>query len=591
MANYSGYILSGFSSLGRNFDVESFRLRNFSGWDFFWNTDWGSVSSPFNGWNTNWDQDWSALNSGFVRTRRKVYIPELLGATTFSYTDNRPLSLRNFNFSGYRDPSYFDIFYNKILVEPTYLDFGTVISEQSLDITVFNAYFEQRLLSDLVKTKFDSGMIVVGDSAPIYFYPLEEKTYTLTVKTAGPPNIDAILAFDFGAYAYIEVEIVGSRIVLFPVTYRSRVKETLVWKTDVLNSYNGTEQRVRQRLSPRQQLAVEVYVNRDERRHIENLMYGWRQRIWAIPMWIEARYADSPLDEGDMTIDVSTLYGDFRTEHLAVIWESPRKYDVFQIASMDDVSITLDRGVNDDYANPIIMPVRSARMMRDPKRLTTGYDGDVSAIFEVTDNIRFKPGAADDTFNGVDLWFEEPLMPTDEGVEDHIINRMDLIDYEIGTISLIAPWTNTRIRRRFDQIKEGLEEIWNFRQWLHRRSGRLVPFYMPTYENNFEILTEGTLTDVIEIRNDGFVSQSSARTHIIFFLKNGSWIIKTIIGSASNPSGTDSITLDSELNVSVDNIDIVSFLGLKRLQSDRVELTWLPNNVITSTLGILEIEP
>jgi hypothetical protein len=515
------------------------------------------------------------------------------GGIDGTFTNNQPMALRGATFSGYVAPGINAVFYNRILVEPVYLDLGSIVSEQQRTILVFNGYLTSQVLSAIDENDFDSGMTLNGASAPTVFAPLQEEEYTLVVTVAGAPQIDASVVYNFSVLGVaISVTIIGSRIVLLPVTFRSRVVETLVWKTDVIEAYDGGEQRIRLRRSPRQQLKVKAYLDRIERNHVENLLVGWRKRIWAVPMWIEARSADSPITSGDLTIDVDTRWGDFRTDGLAVVWESPDKFDVFQIAGLTDSEITLYRGVNDDYPAPVIMPVRSARMMKNPTRTASGHDGILSADLEVTDNTYFDTDPSDIQFLGEDFYDVTPLYDEGgDGLDDEYEHRIVLLDYGVGEARQYAPWDHIKIARSFELVLEGLEQIWEHRMWLHRRAGKLRPFYMTTYENNIWILTEGNIGDSFEAYQNSYVTHGSERNHLAFRLKaDGSYIFKTVTGVENLPSGNMSITIDSALNVDAADVDEVSFVGLKRLDSDRLSFTWMANNVAITKVPMKEIE-
>ncbi|MES0340688.1 MAG: hypothetical protein ABUK08_00070 [Candidatus Humimicrobiaceae bacterium] len=495
------------------------------------------------------------------------------------------------SFTGTLAPSYQDVFYNRILIEPTFIDFGSVLSVQQQNILVFNAYLTNRTENNIIENDFDSGISLIADSTPRVYLPLEERIHTIEISPDGPPGIEASIYYDWeGTSDDITVNFIGTRIVLLRITYRAGVKENLLWLTNVMESRNGTEQRVRHRDAPRQQFAVQAYLNRTDRNLIENLMYGRRGKTFAAPIWTEARDGD-PITAEDTVINVSTLYGDFRLDELALIWESSRKFHAFQIDAITDTTITTDRGVPTDFDNPIIMPIRTARFLNDPTRNATGYDGVFTGAFEVIDNIKLDTEASDVQFNDEDFYDDEPLMSGMNGVPDTYNTRVDLLDYKTGVVELIAPWNYNRVSRRFELVLDGLEEIWNFRLWLHRRAGRLVPFYMPTFENNLTILDRGTLTDVLTCRNDEYSGQSSTRENFAFKKTDGTWEFRTRLSSAVNASNEDVIVLDSALNFDYTELKFSSYMGLKRLSSDKFELTHLSNNVALVSVSITEILP
>jgi hypothetical protein len=48
--------------------------------------------------------------------------------------------------------------------------------------------------------------------------------------------------------------------------------------------------------------------------------------------------------------------------------------------------------------------------------------------------------------------------------------------------------------------------------------------------------------------------------------------------------------MDSALNEDASNVEEISFVGLKRLDSDRQTLTWMSNNVVATEFDVREIE-
>lgn len=585
MATYSGYyknpVAIGITAAQSFVPAE--------GWGRNWGNFWNSPASPFRGWNHEWGKNWSSVGQGTFEAGgfASDIFAQAGPATTFG-----PLAFVENNFTGVGGIGFGSVFYNRILIEPIKVDFGSIVSDQTVEINIFNGYLQNSTLSDLIKTNFDAGITLTADTTPIDYLPLEEKMYSVKATLNGPPQTDAVLTFDWLApISDISIPITGSRIVLLPVTFRSRVKETILFKTDILNSYNGTEQRIKVRLNPRHRLAIRAYLDSNERFRVENLIYGWRNRIWAIPMWIEARYATAPITQGDTTINVSTLYGDFRVGSLAIIWGGPRSYDVFQISAKTDTSIDLDRGVNANYDNPIIMPIRSARMIKDPTRYTTGHDAILETIVEVTDNLVTPAAASSIQYNGLDTFFMEPLQTGTDGAPDKYEHRIDLMDNTSGVVELFSPWNYLRVKREFELILEGAQEIWETRAWLYRRAGRLVPFYMPTYENNLRLLSTGFITDSFEVAEDDFSTQSSARKTIAFKLTNGTYEFRTIANADINIAGNTSITLTTSINVDASIISEINYFGMKRLSSDNIEIDWMPNNVASVTLPITELSP
>ena len=145
--------------------------------------------------------------------------------TTFPLT---PISTTR---PAYRLGGINDIFYNRIIVEPGVIELGTVSSQLTRTISVFNAFFVESTLNSIQAT--DTGGITINPNvSPRTFDPLEEQTYTLTVSTNGPPTINGSYRFTF-AEGVGTVAVRGSRTTAFPYLLRPGATETLIWQNQL----------------------------------------------------------------------------------------------------------------------------------------------------------------------------------------------------------------------------------------------------------------------------------------------------------------------------------------------------------------------
>lgn len=516
---------------------------------------------------------------------------ELGGAGT--RTDNLPVSYASVNHTGYKAPTLTDVFYGRLLVEPAHLDYGILVSTQTKEVIAWNGYLTTSIdLDALLLSGFD-GITIVGDTPPSTFAPLQERTYEIIVTTDGPPTIDAQVRFDWEAgYEDNIVTIEGRRIVLYPYLYKPGMTESLLWLTTVLTSDDGLEQRQSIREAPRQRFAVRSFIRTEEHARADNILYGWRHQIWAIPVWSEGRNPTNPVTASDTTIDVDTRFGDFRADSLAVIWKSEREFDLFTILSFTDTEITLDRGVNDDYGlDAIIAPVRSGRMVQDPQRTSKGHNAQLNVLFEADDNELLSVGASAIQYIAEDTYLDQPDLPGGRSFNEKYVRDIRIIDYKTGVVTQFSTWDDTKLDREFLVILEGLEAVWNFREWLHRRAGRQRPFWMPSFERNMLVTGTGNIGLTIVIREDSNRSQGSARDHIYIRMKDGTEYLRAVLSITDAGGGNNNVGIDSSISENQEDIDFISYMGLKRLSSDRIQLKWLANHVVECTVPIKEIEP
>lgn len=292
---------------------------------------------------------------------------------------------------------------------------------------------------------------------------------------------------------------------------------------------------------------------------------------------------------GDTVINVDTQYGDFRVGSFAMIWETPRQFDVFEVDAITANSITSNRPITNDYSSYAqVVPVRIGQLMQDPVRHTSGAQVRIDIQFQIIDNIEITPSTPAQTFNSEDVYLEEPLLQGDKLPDSYNV-QTELIDFNTGPFQRYYGWTNPKIQRQMTKALDSRQEAWEFREWLSRRAGRLRPFYMPTFEQNIRLITTGALGATIIVENDEQLI-ASARDHIAILDKAGNWTFHTIDSVVA--SGDDiQMNFTASLAINSTDIELMCYMGLKRLNSDRIEIQWSANCVGEVNLAITEIEP
>lgn len=494
------------------------------------------------------------------------------------------------HFIGEYTGGYVDIFYYIIHYTPAKLQLGNLTSNTKIDLIVFNAYFVEQNLESITENNLE-GVGITGEIPPTIYKPLAEITYEISVLLDGDPEINGSFLFDWTVPDDTILPVTGSRIVAMPYIWENGVDEKVGFKNSILTSYDGTEQRRVLRKTPRQQFNFKMAIENSEMTKASNLLFGWRKRNFAVPVWTELRRSNTPTLNTVDTIDVSTLYGDFRIGTLCIIWENHSKWDIFKIETFDAVSITAERNIGGNFnQGAFVAPVRVLRLLADPKRLTDGYNGEVSMNGESVENILLPTTESDFQFLGEDVLLKEPLKQgnfSNEGFN----SRVDVVDFNgFGKIEEFAPWLITKTSKSFKFILDGLEEIWEYREWLHRRKGTIRPFYMPSWESDFTIKNSGTIITSLLVVDNGQSGQGKDRRNICFHKIDGTFEFRAIDSFTKDEINNEiTIIFSGALNLEPSEINFVSYLGLKRLKSDSNSFKWHSNNVAELKLNVLEI--
>lgn len=372
-----------------------------------------------------------------------------------------------------------------------------------------------------------------------------------------------------------------------PFPAEAPMKEVLEWKTDVLESYSGKEQRVRVREIPRQTFTHKIPSSTRTQR-LFNAVYDGLASRWAVPVWAEAQMA-GPLSAGSVSLPADTTQADFRAGGLALVWESPEKWQLVTVASQTATEIEPLLPVAQDYARAWVIPVRVCRLISRVEKSFTGASSVMDIKFEVEDNtLLTAPTPAQ--FLGSDIYYDEGLMFGDS-LTDNLMKRMEVLDEDTGVVAFRSPWPHSMTTRPHHVILENRAAAWGFRRWLHRRAGRLNAFWQPSFESDLVVQSSGTILSSLLVRSDEYLTHGLARKHIAIQTSSGAWYPRTITEAFAGDGGNVELNLDSPLNIPAESILRVSYLGLKRLDTDRVELSWIGGGVCRTSVRLKEIEP
>ncbi len=486
--------------------------------------------------------------------------------------------------------SYVDIFYNRVVVEPNPLDVGNITFDTTKQLTVFNAFFTPKTLDNIIPTNL-VGVNITGPALPVVLEGLQEIVYNVEfLISVGPPSINGTFLFDFEVgINSITVIVLGTRVVAFPYLFQPGLQETVRWNTQVMTSNDGSEQRTRLRNAPRQFFAGNMAIPMGRVAALDTLLYGWRTNSYALPVSSECRQLTSPVAINDTTIQVNTDFADFRVDGLIMIYKSPKDFELLIIQSFTSSSIVVTTGATKAFdISALVMPTRIARMLSSPIRNTDGNLQRLGFSFQVTDNIVLATSASATQYKGLDVYLKQPLT-IDKFAIDTYTSRVDVIDFQSGITATFAPWKKTKIQRQFGDQFETQGGVWSYRLWLHRRAGKHRPFWMPTFENNLNLITETGLLDVhLIIVDDGQAFLSSERNDLAIRTTDGNWLFREI--ASITPSGSDlDVTVTTNIGIDASLVDFISFMGRKRLTSDSLEIIWGGNNSSAVTVPITEI--
>jgi len=476
--------------------------------------------------------------------------------------------------------AFLDDFYYRIHISPSLLDLGNVVSAQTTDVYLWNAFLESRTLSAI--NGLGEGLLVSGQpAAPLLFPALKELQWQVTVTPDGQPVLDTTVewAFDNGAEAGLRIT--ANRIIAwsFAPDWADGVIERLTWATDILQSESAVEQRRAIRLSPRREFEASMYVEGRERQLLDLALFGWGSRVWALPIWHEVQLLGVGVSAGALSIICSTQYLDFRAGGLAMLrGESAFTSETVEVDSVTPVSLLLKRPTQQTWpAGSRLYPVRSAQLTQQPDltRLTdTASSADVQ--FLVVDPCDWPALMPTTLYRGQSVFETRP----DEGEDLTSSYQRLLLTLDSG--SAIPLMTDTANRafpvQAHRWLEMGRSERAALRSFIYAMQGRQKSVWLPTHADDLTLVdivsSLATTLDIANIGYSRFASAKPGRRDIRIELWDGSVYFRRITGSSELSSDIERISIDATFGRQILPVDIVriSWLVLCRLDSDTVEI-------------------
>ena len=471
-------------------------------------------------------------------------------------------------------PNYYSDLYKRIIVIPHTVNLGSISTDQTFKIQVWNANKSAvKLLS--VSVVGGEGIELVGPTSGT-FNALALKKWTVKVGMQGAPVIDCVVTFNFLGKSPVTLRITGSRSTdwSFMPDWSEDVTENLEWLTRVHQSVTAAEQRIARRLSPRRTFEFKVSFSEVERQLFESALYGYGARVWSLPIFTDCARLLQPVQQGAVDLPINTVGYDFAVGGRAILMTGSNK-EMVEITALEPNKITVKRPIvgNYDQSFTAIYPLRSAVLTDMPqvRRLSDNVS---------TTQIRLQlheHNAWSDDVSHLPTYRNHPVLePTSEWSEDitaqyaRLIKTLDNetgLPYYLDTANKVMQITAHRF------IAAGREEQRKLRNLFYHLRGRQRAIWVATSSTDVTPVGDivGKTLDIAYINYTGALQKQTGRQDVRIECTGERIFYRRIVSSAVINSATERLAFDGDtINIKQRDILKISYLTLSRLESDTV---------------------
>lgn len=362
--------------------------------------------------------------------------------------------------------------------------------------------------------------------------------------------------------------------------------ERYEFKTDVQQSFDASsEERIPLLDAARQSFNWAMMAFRNEVPEMFNDLYSWMRKDYLVPQPLESQLVGDLSDDfiecdtSNLGINAGTLIlVTYLGVSLVVEVTEIGRYEVIEGVPTYIDGYRLNEAVT--ATNAQIQPLRKVIIAGNPTSQANGLMFKPTLNLRVLDSVEYPMSADPQQYKGDDIYFT-PLLLDGDFLDINLEQHQAIVDGEIGQFWQFTHWINPLINKNFRVIMRNRQEYIDYKKWFYRRRGRLNPFWLPSYQNNFNLISRSASS--ITVKNDNYLSDRKN----IAIKANGVWTAHSV--TSTSVSGENIV-----MNLTPQpptNIERVSYLGLYRLNSDAVEFYFKGADIVEATVPIVEITP
>ncbi|MEV2064272.1 hypothetical protein ABZQ88_14165 [Pseudomonas aeruginosa] len=512
-----------------------------------------------------------------------------------AYGAHQPVEVIHSSYQAVHQSALEENYYNRLWLTPTTMELGNVVSTQVRPASVWNAYFSPRTLTAIEREDADGITLSGQASPPLGFAALEERTWTVSIGTDGPPVVNARIVWRLQGEPDLVLVITGNRIIAwtFAPDWGDSIVERLSASTNILQSESAVTQRRAMRLAPRREFDANMYAVDRERQLLDMTLFGWGARIWALPIWPDIQLLQEPLAAGSLNIPCGTAGLDFRDGGLAMLrGEDAFTYEVVEVKTVTASGLDLVRPVQAAWGTGSrLYPVRTAQLTEQPTltRLTdTAQSARVSfLVMEPSSWPEVMPATM---YRGRPVLEQRP--DESEDLTSSYQRLLSTLDNgsAIPRVTDVAGMALPVIGHRW--IGMGRAERSAFRSLVYALRGQQKPLWVPTHADDLTLVaTVSQLSTALDVRNIGyarFANGRPGRRDIRIELYDGTVYHRRILTSTELDADTERLAIDAALGRLVEPTDVarICFMALCSAATDVVEIEHVTDSEGVATAAL-----
>lgn len=490
--------------------------------------------------------------------------------------------------------TFTDILYGGLRLEPATVDVGAVLTRQEREVELWNATFEPVTINQILANNATGIALQFDSGASFTLPPLQSVFGTVVADPSGPAEIAARFRVDAEVGVKdVYLTVLGRRSTLFtlmPSTGKEYV-ERLAWRTDIIESYSGAEQRISLCDHPEVEISFTVEQHSDRLHLVNSLMWGWQHKVYGIPLWHRATTLEQTVAVNSELAYTDTTYSCYRVGDVAMIWLNHDRYEAQEIAEVHSDRLVFTKPMLSQWPKgATVMPMRSARLPADVQSKWLHPDLGAFQLRFILETPEVDTAAdLGSSYRGYRVfpydhnWVEE--------LEETSTRLVDVFESETGNKFTHDRRLTPIIVRNHALFLRTLPRIQAVRRWLYARRGSATPFWMHSGKADFKLLQriEAGIQELVvaDTGYHGVYEHRENRQDIAIFTRRGTFYRRIVSTATGEGPGEAILKLDQIMPTRIEpgEVIMVSFLSLVRLDGEVIDFLWRSDQLVTTNIS------
>lgn len=480
--------------------------------------------------------------------------------------------------------SYGDI-YRRVWMIPTELNFVNPELGAQSPFLMWSAWNVKNTITSIAMS--GTSAIALDVVIPYVFDASGSLVVNAIISDDSSPNISTFIVFSFN-HGTSRTLHVSAQLLLFDRKIPdATVEESYNWLTNILTSYNGTEQRLSIRGAPRRIVTATFRLETDEQiNRFHELVYRGNSAGIGVPMWQYASGLKNDVAIGQNTFNIDLSMTDVRVGDnvLIIDLQDETNLQVFTVASATSTTFTslaTSTKVFTAYKS-VVVPLLSGKIQDSSSiRIDTVW-GETSLTVEESSGHLITsrpdtPGTLVTMYDSLPVLDKQPLNTSNQMTTN---SNSELIDYDVGKSLKKVNWKHPTLAINREFVVQRIQSLNEFDYWkefAQAINGSQKPFLMRTFGNDLTI-DPGSVSHLNNITVAGIfygttLFQRESHKRLVFHTDQGMFFRKVVNVVVDSITKTTTLTIDAPLPGTVTQNLYVEFLLKMRLSNDQIILT------------------